>query len=291
MLTVITNLILTVIFTFSSVRMPVTNEKQNIQSSTVMTTMENKTENSTLKTVSNSNVLQKQESQTGETQTTSKQLNKSNSEMITSDDIKKKVANEKLFSALSEAVEQSENEVLVNEEVESDEGTQQVAKLNSGEESDIAPIAMTHDSEPDAGIEETESVYKDYRQTFYSVQSGEVKVGYGLSYNDTEIRNINNVMHFYDDEYQEWLPIVAVNINEVLEVGLNERGVPNYYGTILEITYPSGDAQKAIVLDACGACSRDNRIDLWVYEKDYNHDVKGIEYRVIREGFKDEDEQ
>ena len=43
MLTVITNLILTVIFTFSSVRMPVTNEKQNIQSSTVMTTMENKT--------------------------------------------------------------------------------------------------------------------------------------------------------------------------------------------------------------------------------------------------------
>ncbi|MTM42653.1 hypothetical protein GMA50_05955, partial [Turicibacter sanguinis] len=177
--------------------MPVTNEKQNIQSSTVMTTMENKTENSTLKTVSNSNVLQKQESQTGETQTTSKQLNKSNSEMITSDDIKKQVANEKLFSALSEAVEQSENEVLVNEEVESDEGTQQVAKLNSGEESDIAPIAMTHDSEPDAGIEETESVYKDYRQTFYSVQSGEVKVGYGLSYNDTEIRNINNVMHFY----------------------------------------------------------------------------------------------
>ena len=152
MLTVITNLILTVIFTFSSVRMPVTNEKQNIQSSTVMTTMENKTENSTLKTVSNSNVLQKQESQTGETQTTSKQLNKSNSEMITSDDIKKQVANEKLFSALSEAVEQSENEVLVNEEVESDEGTQQVAKLNSGEESDIAPIAMTHDSEPDAGI-------------------------------------------------------------------------------------------------------------------------------------------
>lgn len=90
MLTVITNLILTVIFTFSSVRMPVTNEKQNIQSSTVMTTMENKTENSTLKTVSNSNVLQKQESQIGETQTTSKQLNKSNSEMITSDDIKSK---------------------------------------------------------------------------------------------------------------------------------------------------------------------------------------------------------
>lgn len=290
MLTVITNLILTVIVTFSSVRMPVTNEKHDIQSSTVMTTMENKTENSTLKTVSNSNVLQKQESQIGETQTTSKRLNKSNSEVLTSDDIKKQVANEKLFSALS-AAEQSENESIVNEEVESNEETQQVAKLKSGEDKDIAAISMTYDSEPDADLEETAPVYKDYRQTFYSVQSGEVKVGYGLSYNDTEIRNIDNVMHFYDEEYQEWLPIVAVNINEVLEVGLNERGVPIYYGTILEITYPSGDAQKAIVLDACGACSRDNRIDLWVYEKDYNHDVKGIEYRVIREGFKDEDEQ
>ena len=69
--------------------------------------------------------------------------------------------------------------------------------------------------------EETEEVFKNYRQTFYSVTAGEVKVGYGLTYQDDGVKVIDNVMHYYDDEY-EWLPIVAVNIDEVLEVGLNE---------------------------------------------------------------------
>ena len=122
------------------------------------------------------------------------------------------------------------------------------------------------------------------------MKAGEVRVGYGLSYQDDGVKVIDNVMHYYDSEY-EWLPIVAVNIDEVMEVGLNERGIPSYYGTVLEITYPTGDTQKAIVLDACGACSWDNRIDLWVYDYDYQHDVTGIEYRIVREGFKQDEEQ
>ena len=64
-------------------------------------------------------------------------------------------------------------------------------------------------------------------------------------------------------------PIIAVNIDEVLAVGLNERGIPNYYGTILEITYPEGETQKAIVLDACGACS-------WIIELIYGFMIKII---------------
>ncbi|MGL4336787.1 MAG: hypothetical protein ACRCST_07815 [Turicibacter sp.] len=135
-------------------------------------------------------------------------------------------------------------------------------------------------------IEEIE-VYQDFRQTFYSVDQGEVKVGFGVTYEDESVKNIDNVMHYYDEEY-EWLPIVAVNIDEVLDVGLNEKGIPLYYGTILEITYPEGEVAKAIVLDACGACSRDNRIDLWVYSYNYDHDVTGIEFKIIRDGFKNE---
>ena len=38
-------------------------------------------------------------------------------------------------------------------------------------------------------------------------------------------------------------------------------------------------------------CSWDNRIDLWVYDQDYQHDNKGIEYRIIREGFRENEEQ
>lgn len=170
-------------------------------------------------------------------------------------------------------------------------------KKSNGEELEITPVSTTVSTDSDEStdgvsdvVEETEEVFKDYRQTFYSVTSGEVKVGYGLTYQDDDVMVIDNVMHYYDDEY-EWLPIIAVNIDEVLAVGLNERGIPNYYGTILEITYPEGETQKAIVLDACGACSWDNRIDLWVYDQDYQHDIKGIEYRIIREGFKENEEQ
>lgn len=170
-------------------------------------------------------------------------------------------------------------------------------KKSNGEELEITPVSTTVSTDSDEStdgvsdvVEETEEVFRDYRQTFYSVTSGEVKVGYGLTYQDDDVMVIDNVMHYYDDEY-EWLPIIAVNIDEVLAVGLNERGIPNYYGTILEITYPEGETQKAIVLDACGACSWDNRIDLWVYDQDYQHDIKGIEYRIIREGFKENEEQ
>ena len=170
-------------------------------------------------------------------------------------------------------------------------------KKSNGEELEITPVSTIVSTDSDEStdvvsdvVEETEEVFKDYRQTFYSVTSGEVKVGYGLTYQDDDVMVIDNVMHYYDDEY-EWLPIIAVNIDEVLAVGLNERGIPNYYGTILEITYPEGETQKAIVLDACGACSWDNRIDLWVYDQDYQHDIKGIEYRIIREGFKENEEQ
>lgn len=165
---------------------------------------------------------------------------------------------------------------------------QELNHSSSDETIKATPVSTTSDDE--SIVDETETVFRGYRQTFYSVTAGEVKVGYGLTYQDDGVKIIDNVMHYYDEEY-EWLPIVAVNIDEVLEVGLNERGIPSYYGTILEITYPEGNTQKAIVLDACGACSWDNRIDLWVYDHDYQHDIVGIEYRIVREGFNDDEEQ
>lgn len=274
MLSAITNLILAMMMTFTSVKIPVMNEKQEFQISNLLTTVSYKTENSL-----NLNKFQTQDAQNA------KQLENHQLDIDTSDEIIKQVALEKLQAALKEEKVESQE---VFEEEENLSSKQRSLKLDKIDEIDVTERLTTYTEEIQVE-EESLPVYKDFRQTFYSVDSGEVKVGYGVSYNDESVRNINNVMHFFDDGYQEWLPVVAVDINEVLEVGLNKRGIPNYYGTVLEITYPSGEAQKAIVLDACGACSRDNRIDLWVYKNDYNHDIKGIEYRVIREGFKDED--
>ena len=323
MLTVITNIILTVMVTIASVKMPVNTLKQDVLTPveeeivTGSINMENKTENSLLENESyGEKKIQKQESQPDgsvktsnldTSSTTSNIVRNSESEIASSDQDKIEKANEALQAALVSArhntEEQSVNEDQV-EETSVNESIEESKIVEASEEIMEQPsVAVARNFTPPAEIEEetpiegqsyeteiTSPVFEDYRQTFYSVESGEVKVGYGLKYDDSQIRNIDNVMHFYDEEY-EWLPIVAVNIDEVLEVGLDERGIPNYYGTILEITYPEGGTQKAIVLDACGACSWDNRIDLWVYSHDYEHDVKGIQYRVVREGFKEDEGQ
>ena len=289
MLNIITNILLTVMSILSSSNVLVTNLEQNqIESQQLMnvliSTEENETQISFLNKESNDDTPSNQKQESQELHKVNSSSEVSDIPRIEEDEAKKKAALANLQAALSE----SQNEDL--EENPQQEVSNQAFKLSSSGDEIVKAIPLSTISNSDRKVDETETVFKDYRQTFYSVTGGEVKVGYGLTYQDDSVKVIDNVMHYYDAQY-EWLPIVAINIDEVLEVGLNERGIPNYYGTVLEITYPEGDTQKAIVLDACGACSWDNRIDLWVYDHDYQHDIKGIEYRIVREGFKDDKEQ
>ena len=130
-------------------------------------------------------------------------------------------------------------------------------------------------------IEVVEYEYTDYRQTFYSVEQGEVKLGAGYQYTDDEISVIDNVMHFNDNEYG-WIPIVAIDMNEVIKSGKDERGVWNIYGSIIEIKYPNEMTTLAIILDACGACRYASKIDMWVYKNDVKIDIAGVEWTYIR---------
>ena len=289
MLNIITNILLTVMSILSSSNVLVTNLEQNqIESQQLMnvliSTEENETQISFLNKESNDDTPSNQKQESQELHKVNSSSEVSDIPRIEEDEAKKKAALANLQAALSE----SQNEDL--EENPQQEVSNQAFKLSSSGDEIVKAIPLSTISNSDSTVDETETVFKDYRETFYSVTGGEVKVGYGLTYQDDSVKVIDNVMHYYDAQY-EWLPIVAINIDEVSEVGLNERCIPNYYGTVLEITYPEGDTQKAIVLDACGACSWDNRIDLWVYDHDYQHDIKGIEYRIVREGFKDDKEQ
>lgn len=128
--------------------------------------------------------------------------------------------------------------------------------------------------------------HKGYRQTYYSVAEGETNLGAGYNYQSKEIAVINNVMNFYDKDYG-YLPIYAININEVLGSGLNSKGTPNLYGSVIQIKDANGNINKGIVLDACGACSRANKIDLWVYNNNPVHDVSNLEFKYIRKGWND----
>ena len=124
---------------------------------------------------------------------------------------------------------------------------------------------------------------QDYRQTYYSVVDGETKLGSLFYYGHSSIRNINNIMHYNDVQYG-WLPVYAINMNEVTSSGQNANGTWNIYGSVIELR--QGDKTwHGIVLDACGACRYANKIDLWTYNHDVSLDTTGIDWRIVRYGY------
>lgn len=125
---------------------------------------------------------------------------------------------------------------------------------------------------------------QNYRQTYYSVAEGETSLGSGYTINSLEVRNINNVMHFNDSVYG-WLPIYAINMNEVISNGANSNGIWNLYGSVIEIRDENNNSKLGIVLDACGACRYANKIDLWVYNNDPVLDIENLDWKYIRRGW------
>ena len=124
---------------------------------------------------------------------------------------------------------------------------------------------------------------QDYRQTYYSVVDSETKLGSLFYYGHSSIRNINNIMHYNDSQYG-WLPVYAINMNEVTSSGQNAKGTWNIYGSVIELR--QGDKTwNGIVLDACGACRYANKIDLWTYNHDVSLDTTGIDWRIVRYGY------
>ena len=122
-----------------------------------------------------------------------------------------------------------------------------------------------------------------YRQTYYSVVDGETTLGSLFYYGHSSIRNINNIMHYNDSQYG-WLPVYAINMNEVTSSGQNSNGTWNIYGSVIELR--QGDKTwNGIVLDACGACRYSNKIDLWTYSHDVSLDVTGLDWRIVRYGY------
>ena len=128
-----------------------------------------------------------------------------------------------------------------------------------------------------------------YRQTYFSQQEGEYVLGSTHGYQDEKILEIDNIMHFDDEEYG-YLPIIAVNIDEVKKSGKNDRGTWNIFGSVVELTYDDGTIQNAIVLDSCGACSRAPKIDLWVNKNNPKHDKQNVQMKFIRDGWHREED-
>lgn len=130
----------------------------------------------------------------------------------------------------------------------------------------------------------TEETLLEYRQTYYSVEEGELSVGALYSYNDEKMKIIDNIIHFSDSEYG-YLQVIAVSIDEVLESGQDSRGVWNIYGSVVELGYPTGEVKNAIILDACGECRNSNKFDLWVYENQPNLDIDNVTLKYVRKGW------
>lgn len=125
---------------------------------------------------------------------------------------------------------------------------------------------------------------KGYRQTYYGTFENEVSVGAGFSVYSPEIKSINGIYHFNDAQYG-YVQVVAISLREVLNSGQNSRGIWNIYGSIIEMKYPNGEVKNAIVLDACSACDKASKIDLWVSTPNSNFDIVGVDWRYVRKGW------
>lgn len=164
----------------------------------------------------------------------------------------------------------------------------QMFQLEEVETETETEIEEVQEVQEEVFVSRYSNLERTYRQTYYSVEQGETSLGSGYNNYSQQVKNIDNVMNFNDPEFG-YLPIIAVNINEVKESGQNSKGIWNMYGTVVELNYSSGEVQKAIILDACGACSRADKVDLWVMNNNVKHDVENVELKVIRDGWGYED--
>ena len=98
----------------------------------------------------------------------------------------------------------------------------------------------------------------------------------------------NNVIQYHDKEYG-WIQVVALNIDQVKEYG--SVVTSSMLGSVIEMRYPNGHVEKAVVLDVCGAARTQRKVDLWVYDlhkakaNTNTGDIHGVEFKFIRFGF------
>ena len=131
----------------------------------------------------------------------------------------------------------------------------------------------------------------NFTMTWYDVvQEKGVQVSHGEYWNDNKMRVYNNDIQYYDEEYG-WLQVVAVNIDQVKQFGYGRSSVvnSNMLGSVIEINYPDGTKEKAIILDACGKARTERIVDRWVYNGKLSQSkygrLEGIEFKFVRFGF------
>ena len=127
----------------------------------------------------------------------------------------------------------------------------------------------------------------DFTMTWYDVKTeGGVQVAHGEYWNDTNMRVHNNDIQYNDPEYG-WIPVVALNINQMKEFG--SVVTSEMHGSVIEIKYPDGTKEKAIVLDVCGSARSKRIVDRWVYDGKIAQpkygNLQGISFRFVRFGF------
>lgn len=134
------------------------------------------------------------------------------------------------------------------------------------------------------------TVHENYRQTYYTYVDGDFSVGARspqgelITLGTPGLAVIDNEMKWYDKEYG-WISIYAINLDEVKAT---QNGYDfEVYGSVIEVAFPDGTIDNGIILDACGACRYEAKIDKWLYQKDSTKDIKGVSFSYKRYGWND----
>jgi hypothetical protein len=128
-----------------------------------------------------------------------------------------------------------------------------------------------------------------YTRTYYDVDvEGGIISSYGIYWNDENMRVENNFIQYHDEEYG-WVNVYALNVDQMKEYGTVVTSTA--LGSIIEVKLPNSESTHfGIVLDVCGACAKDKKIDVWVKNQyvaseNNTHINNEVEFRFVRFGF------
>lgn len=128
-----------------------------------------------------------------------------------------------------------------------------------------------------------------YTRTYYDVDvEGGIIASYGKYWNDEDMRVKNNFIQYHDEQYG-WVNVYALNVDQMKEYGTVVTSTA--LGSIIEIKLPNEDkTHYGVVLDVCGACAKEKRIDVWVKnpyiaKENKTHIDDVVEFRFVRFGF------
>ena len=128
------------------------------------------------------------------------------------------------------------------------------------------------------------------KKTSYSTEEGLHKTAVGVDVLTNKNVKLNGNAYQWKDSEYGYCDIYAANIDQIKQYGTGKASVYNssLYGTVIEVTDSKGNKSNGIILDSCGAASKEAILDKFTKKTELENEY--ISWQVKRKGFKNKND-